>query len=84
MFVQVFETAGYLALHLPYNLEIFTEDVFMHDIYCHKISERETNKSLECFLRSLQIGLTIYSKTFQVHPNFKVFQLFLGFTKSQK
>ena len=40
MFVQVFETADYLALHLPYDLENFTEDLFMHDIYCPKISER--------------------------------------------
>jgi len=32
-------------------------------------SLHQTNKSLECFLRSLQIGLTVYSKTFQVHPN---------------
>jgi len=43
MFVQVFETANYLALHLPYDLENFTEDVFMHDIYCTKFSEREAN-----------------------------------------
>jgi len=48
MFVQVFEThrvfetANYLALHLPYDLEIFTEDVFMHDIYCPKFLERES------------------------------------------
>ena len=48
MFVQVFEThrvfetANYLALHMPYDLENFTEDVFMHDIYCTKFSERES------------------------------------------
>jgi len=55
MFVQVFEThwvfetANYLALHLLYDLENFTEDVFMHDIYCPKISERE---SKICFLEA--------------------------------
>jgi hypothetical protein len=37
-----FETADYLDLHLPLNLEIFTEDVFMHEIYCPKISERDS------------------------------------------
>ena len=48
MFVQVFEThwvfetANYLALHLLYDLENFTEDVFMHDIYCPKFPERES------------------------------------------
>ena len=41
---QVFETANYLALHLPYDLENFTEDVFMHDIYCTKFSERERQR----------------------------------------
>jgi len=42
MFVQVFETANYLALHLLHDLENFTEDVFMLDIYCPKFSERES------------------------------------------
>jgi hypothetical protein len=39
MFVEEFETADYLVLHLPWDLEIFTKDVFMHEIYCLKILE---------------------------------------------
>jgi len=37
-----FETADYLALHLPWNHEIFTENVFMYDSYCPKFSERDS------------------------------------------
>jgi len=40
--VQEFETAAYLALHLPEDLENFTEDAFMLDIHCPKISERDS------------------------------------------
>ena len=83
---QEFETAAYLALHLPEDLVNFTEDVFMLDIHCPKnfrerfkylcsggtilcFSLHQTNKSIECPLRSLQIGWTTYSETFQVHIN---------------
>jgi hypothetical protein len=72
MFVQEFETADYLPLHLCEDLENFTEDIFMFDIHCPKnlcFSLHQTNKSMECFLRFLQIGLTVNSETFQVHSN---------------
>ena len=42
MFVQVFETVDYLTFHLPWGLEIFTESVFMYEICCLKIIERES------------------------------------------
>ena len=32
MFVQEFEAADYLALHLPWDLEIFTKDVDIHHL----------------------------------------------------
>ena len=41
MFVQVFETVDYLTFHLPWGLDIFTESVFMYDICCLKIIERD-------------------------------------------
>ena len=41
MFVQVFETVDYLTFHLPWGLEIFTESVFMYDICCIQIIERD-------------------------------------------
>ena len=37
---QEFETADSLAHHLPWDLEIFTEDVFMHETHCPRMSER--------------------------------------------
>ena len=43
MFVQVFETVDYLTFHLPWDLEIFTESVFMYDICCIQIIERDLN-----------------------------------------
>ena len=42
MFVQEFETKEYLALHLPQNLENFTEAAFVHDIHHSKFSERDS------------------------------------------
>jgi len=39
---QEFETAAYLALHLPEDLGNFAKDVFMLDIHCPKISERDS------------------------------------------
>ena len=38
---QVFETVDYLTFHLPWGLEVFTESVFMYDICCLKIIERD-------------------------------------------
>ena len=38
---QVFETVDYLTFHLPWGLAIFTESVFMYDICCLKIIERD-------------------------------------------
>ena len=42
MFVQVFETVDYLTFHLPWGLEIFTDSVFMYEICCLKIIERDS------------------------------------------
>ena len=39
---QKFETADYLALHLPWNHKIFTKDVFMYAIYWLKLLERDS------------------------------------------
>lgn len=56
MLVQEFEAAVYLALHLPWDLEIFTKDVDIHHL-----------KILE--IQGFVFCWTIYSKTFQVHLN---------------
>lgn len=56
MFVQEFEAADYLALHLPWDLEIFTKDADIHHL-----------KILE--IQGFVFCWTIYSKTFQVHLN---------------
>ena len=42
MFFQVFETVDDLTFHLPWGLEIFTESVFMYDICCLEIIERDS------------------------------------------